>query len=101
MRKVVYFDMDGTLCDFYGVSGWLDYLIWFPINVGNSQTPNQAEEQFNEKQRLHITAKQKCHQKNHKYEAAEQMVSLKVVSESSHFQIGLQMSIRKDDFGTV
>lgn len=27
MRKVVYFDMDGTLCDFYGVSGWLDYLI--------------------------------------------------------------------------
>ena len=26
MLKVVYFDMDGTFVDFYGVPGWLDYL---------------------------------------------------------------------------
>jgi hypothetical protein len=26
MSKVLVFDMDGTLADFYGVSGWLDYL---------------------------------------------------------------------------
>lgn len=24
--KIIYFDMDGTLCDFYGVEGWLDCL---------------------------------------------------------------------------
>ena len=23
----IYFDMDGTIADFYGVNGWLDYLI--------------------------------------------------------------------------
>ena len=27
INKVIYFDMDGTLADFYGVDGWLDYLI--------------------------------------------------------------------------
>lgn len=27
MEKAIYFDMDGTLVDFYGVPGWLDYLI--------------------------------------------------------------------------
>lgn len=27
MDKAIYFDMDGTLCDFYGVNGWLDCLI--------------------------------------------------------------------------
>lgn len=26
MYKAIYFDMDGTLCDFYNVEGWLDYL---------------------------------------------------------------------------
>lgn len=26
MEKVYAFDMDGTLCDFYGVDGWLDHL---------------------------------------------------------------------------
>jgi len=26
MTKVLVFDMDGTLADFYGVAGWLDYL---------------------------------------------------------------------------
>ena len=26
MTKAIYFDMDGTLCDLYGVDGWLDYL---------------------------------------------------------------------------
>ena len=25
--KVIYFDMDGTLANFYGVNDWLDYLI--------------------------------------------------------------------------
>lgn len=24
--KAIYFDMDGTIADFYGVSGWLEYL---------------------------------------------------------------------------
>ena len=27
MVKAINFDMDGTLADFYGVDGWLDYLI--------------------------------------------------------------------------
>lgn len=27
MDKAVYFDMDGTIVDFYGVDGWLSYLI--------------------------------------------------------------------------
>lgn len=27
LNRVIYFDMDGTLCDFYGVEGWLDNLI--------------------------------------------------------------------------
>ena len=27
MTKAINFDMDGTLCDFYGVEGWLDCLI--------------------------------------------------------------------------
>lgn len=26
MNKVLVFDMDGTIADFYGVKGWLDYL---------------------------------------------------------------------------
>lgn len=26
MSKAIYFDMDGTIVDFYGVSGWLTYL---------------------------------------------------------------------------
>lgn len=26
-RKILVFDMDGTLCDFYGVDGWLDCLM--------------------------------------------------------------------------
>lgn len=25
--RTIYFDMDGTIADFYGVNGWLDYLI--------------------------------------------------------------------------
>lgn len=25
--KIIYFDMDGTICDFYNVKGWLDSLI--------------------------------------------------------------------------
>ena len=27
INKVIYFDMDGTLADFYGVDGWLDCLM--------------------------------------------------------------------------
>lgn len=27
MTKVINFDMDGTIADFYGVEGWLDYLM--------------------------------------------------------------------------
>lgn len=27
MDKAIYFDMDGTIADFYGVDGWLSYLI--------------------------------------------------------------------------
>ena len=27
MTKAINFDMDGTLADFYGVEGWLDYLV--------------------------------------------------------------------------
>ena len=27
MKKEICFDMDGTIADFYGVEGWLDYLI--------------------------------------------------------------------------
>ena len=27
MKKMVYFDMDGTIADFYGVDGWLDCLM--------------------------------------------------------------------------
>lgn len=27
MDKAIYFDMDGTIADFYGVEGWLSYLI--------------------------------------------------------------------------
>lgn len=26
MNKILVFDMDGTIADFYGVNGWLDYL---------------------------------------------------------------------------
>lgn len=26
MMKMIWFDMDGTIADFYGVEGWLDYL---------------------------------------------------------------------------
>ena len=27
MTKAIYFDMDGTIANFYGVDGWLDDLI--------------------------------------------------------------------------
>ena len=27
MTKAIYFDMDGTIADFYGVDGWLEYLM--------------------------------------------------------------------------
>lgn len=27
MTKEIYFDMDGTIADFYGVKNWLDYLV--------------------------------------------------------------------------
>lgn len=27
MKKILVFDLDGTIVDFYGVNGWLDYLI--------------------------------------------------------------------------
>ena len=27
MYKAIYFDMDGTIADLYGVEGWLDYLV--------------------------------------------------------------------------
>lgn len=27
MMKMIWFDMDGTIADFYGVEGWLDYLM--------------------------------------------------------------------------
>jgi phosphoserine phosphatase len=27
MNKILVFDMDGTIANFYGVKGWLDYLI--------------------------------------------------------------------------
>lgn len=27
MEKIINFDMDGTLADFYGIEGWLDYLV--------------------------------------------------------------------------
>ena len=27
MMKAIHFDLDGTLCDFYGVKNWLDYLM--------------------------------------------------------------------------
>lgn len=27
MTKAIYFDMDGTIADLYGVNGWLDYLM--------------------------------------------------------------------------
>ena len=27
MQKAIYFDMDGTIADFYGVPNWLEYLI--------------------------------------------------------------------------
>ena len=27
MMKAINFDMDGTLCDFYGVENWLEYLV--------------------------------------------------------------------------
>ena len=27
MVKAINFDMDGTLCDFYGVDNWLAYLV--------------------------------------------------------------------------
>ena len=27
MTKAIYFDMDGTIADLYGVEGWLDYII--------------------------------------------------------------------------
>ena len=27
MTKAIYFDMDGTIADFYGVDGWLDCLM--------------------------------------------------------------------------
>ena len=27
MDKAIYFDMDGTIADLYGVENWLDYLV--------------------------------------------------------------------------
>ena len=27
MTKAIYFDMDGTIADLYGVDGWLDSLV--------------------------------------------------------------------------
>lgn len=27
MKKTIYFDLDGVLVDFYGVNGWLDYIL--------------------------------------------------------------------------
>lgn len=47
MRKVVYFDMDGTLCDFYGVPGWLDYLINHDPTPYQVAKPLLSYENFN------------------------------------------------------
>lgn len=47
MRKVVYFDMDGTLCDFYGVPGWLDCLINHDPTPYQVAKPVLSYENFN------------------------------------------------------
>lgn len=48
MRKVVYFDMDGTLCDFYGVPGWLDCLINHDPTPYRVAKPLLSYENFNQ-----------------------------------------------------
>ena len=39
MNKVLVFDMDGTIADFYGVEGWLEYL-----NKEENQCANQKQQ---------------------------------------------------------
>ena len=42
MEKTIYFDMDGTLANFYGVSGWLD-----DLQKRNPRPYKEAEPLFN------------------------------------------------------
>lgn len=42
MEKTIYFDMDGTLANFYGVSGWLD-----DLQKSNPRPYKEAEPLFN------------------------------------------------------
>ena len=46
MKKMVYFDMDGTIADFYGVDGWLDCLIAHDTRPYEVARPLFSAEQF-------------------------------------------------------
>ena len=46
MKKMVYFDMDGTIADFYGVDGWLDCLIAHDTRPYEVAKPLFSTEQF-------------------------------------------------------
>lgn len=39
MKNAIYFDMDGTIANLYGVENWLDYLIANDPRLMRSQSP--------------------------------------------------------------
>ena len=47
MNKVLVFDMDGTIADFYGVDGWLDCLMVSDVRPYREARPLVDMEQLN------------------------------------------------------
>ena len=48
MTKAIYFDMDGTIADLYGVENWLDYLVAEQTKPYREAKPLCSEAYFND-----------------------------------------------------